>query len=55
MKFFSRKPTPQDRKIRAQAKEPVVKEAARQALRKYEKTFIDLARYDRGETIRISQ
>lgn len=30
----------------------VVKKVAADALKKYEKTFVDLARYDRGEAIR---
>ena len=39
----------------SQAPQPqVVKQAAREALKQYEKTFIDLARYDRGETPLVS-
>ncbi|HZS53845.1 MAG TPA: hypothetical protein VFA65_05545 [Bryobacteraceae bacterium] len=44
--FFKRKPA---RQKETRANRPAVKEAAREALRKYEKTFVDLARYDRGE------
>lgn len=39
-----------------QSRKPVdVKQAARYAMKKYKKTFVDLARYDRGETISVSQ
>jgi hypothetical protein len=34
-----------------QAQPQAVKRAAREALERYEKTFIDLARYDRGERV----
>lgn len=36
------------------ADKSVVKNVAREALRKYEKTFVDLARYDRGEKPSVS-
>jgi hypothetical protein len=31
-----------------------VKQVAREAIKKYEKTFVDLARYDRGEKPSVS-
>ena len=34
-----------------QVRPQAVKQAARDALKRYEKTFIDLAKYDRGESI----
>lgn len=42
---------PKKQAVRTRIKEPAVKDAAYQALHKYEKTFIDLARYDRGEQL----
>jgi hypothetical protein len=45
--FFGVRRTPRTNKAQPHA----VKQAAREALKRYEKTFIDLARYDRGERI----
>ena len=41
-------------KTKAPRKQTGVKQVARFAIKKYEKTFIDLARYDRGEKPSVS-